>query len=72
MTKMRKEIKQKDREMVAYRIGMRDTLEFLAEEYALDYGMIAWLFEEWILNKYRKELKHYEDFCGKESNPIKK
>jgi len=31
------------------RIGMRRTLELLAEDYAFDEGTVAWLFEEWIL-----------------------
>ena len=55
---------KKDTKLIAYKMGIRDTLDFLAEEYALDYDLTSWLFEQWVL-KNKGRLKHFKEFNKK-------
>ena len=53
--------KQKDKEAIIYRMGMRDTLDFLSDECAIEPGIVAWLVENWMI-KNKEDLEHYKDF----------
>jgi len=39
---------------IGHKLGVRDAFEFLAEEGAIDSGIISWLLEKWF-EKYDKQ-----------------